>query len=44
MGVPHAREALSVICVVLDAPEEKTGELARRLAALAGVKVDRMRG
>lgn len=42
MGLPYAKSNLSVICIVLDAPEAKVQEVTKRLAELPKVQVNTM--
>jgi putative iron-only hydrogenase system regulator len=43
-GVPHVRDDLSVIMLVVDATTDQVGALAGRLGAMAGVSVKSMLG
>lgn len=38
MGVPYHEQGLSIISVVLDAPQDRVSALAGKLGRLAGVK------
>jgi len=38
MGVPHSREGVNVITVVIDAPSEKINSLSGKLGMIDGVK------
>ncbi|MBQ3379819.1 MAG: iron-only hydrogenase system regulator [Clostridia bacterium] len=37
MGIPYRERGISVICVVLDAPNDVTSALSGKLGALSGV-------
>lgn len=42
MGLPYAKEHLSVICIVIDAPKQDVQALCERLATLDKVQVNMM--
>ena len=37
MGIPYRKQNLSIICVVLDAPQDAISALAGKIGSLAGV-------
>ena len=37
MGVPHRDKGVNIICVALDAPQDKINSLAGRIGRLSGV-------
>lgn len=37
MGVPHRDKSVNIICVALDAPQDKINSLAGRIGRLSGV-------
>lgn len=37
MGIPYRRRGVSVICIVIDAPQDITSELSGKIGRLSGV-------
>ena len=39
MGLPYRARGISLICVIMDAPQQRIEALAEQIGALPGVKV-----